>query len=634
MKSKTNILWALLAGAVMCSGCSNKLEEENMVGTVPINFSAKIQTPSTRVVDNAFESGDKVGLYATIAGVPLSGNRYVENQSLTATGANSLVADELIYYPVGNANIDVVAYYPYSSTALAEESAALAVSTKADQRDAEDYYLSDFLVARKDNVAPSNAPVELAFNHKFSRIRFTFVPSEDVDAETLCNASPDLYLSNVCTTASFDLGNDEVTNQGNAQLMTAGGSWSVSDDGNLEGKELIVLPQAFSAEQNKIMFKYDGRVYECDFPTISGNEGSTSVGYSYEVKINIELEDSYVLTGATVSIEDWTESDEDLSTGKNENSSSLYLPLLDFSESNIYRIYSGGIAIADICKEYLNSETLAAEAIVAYPVVNDVPNFAEGTVLQLPEAQGAICGGTLVWDKDNNSFTYTEGTSSGIEQISFDKDAALCVGECDEPIKIDVVAYMLVDARLQVLEEYPVVKVGTQYWMRENLATTYYNDGTAIELRTSAGGSAGYAYDEDSDCYFYNGEAVLTGKLNPKDWQIPTSTDWERLKTYVGGSAAMLKTGTWEAFTTGTEVKAATNETMFSILPTGVWNYTDGAVKNSQKLCSFWTATEETLSAIGFISNSNVFEDAITNDEGVYRAYSVRCLATWSSVAE
>lgn len=55
------------------------------------------------------------------------------------------------------------------------------------------------------------------------------------------------------------------------------------------------------------------------------------------------------------------------------------------------------------------------------------------------------------------------------------------------------------------------------------------------------GQGGGYFKQDNFDAHFYNGEAVLTGKLAPADWKIPTENDWNRLIEYIGGSASTLK---------------------------------------------------------------------------------------------
>lgn len=129
---------------------------------------------------------------------------------------------------------------------------------------------------------------------------------------------------------------------------------------------------------------------------------------------------------------------------------------------------------------------------------------------------------------------------------------------------------------------YDTVVIGTQVWMKENLKTTKYNDGTPIPLVTdnAAWGaltSPGYCwYNNDEFIYkntygaLYNWHAVNTGKLCPSGWHVATDADWNTLTTYLGGqdvAGGKLKaTGTthWENDNVG-----ATNETGFTALPGG-----------------------------------------------------------------
>ena len=72
---------------------------------------------------------------------------------------------------------------------------------------------------------------------------------------------------------------------------------------------------------------------------------------------------------------------------------------------------------------------------------------------------------------------------------------------------------------------YPVVQIGSQVWMEENLATTTFNDGTKIPRVTDNSTwinltTPAYCwFSDDSVSYritygaFYNGYAVNTGKL-------------------------------------------------------------------------------------------------------------------------
>jgi uncharacterized protein (TIGR02145 family) len=129
---------------------------------------------------------------------------------------------------------------------------------------------------------------------------------------------------------------------------------------------------------------------------------------------------------------------------------------------------------------------------------------------------------------------------------------------------------------------YPVVEIGTQIWMAENLKTTKYNDGTMIPYVSDANtwialSSPGFCwYMEDSTSFkniygaLYNWYAVNNSKLCPAGWHVPNYTEWSLLATYLGGinvaGGEMKETGTthWASPNTG-----ATNLSGFTGLPGG-----------------------------------------------------------------
>jgi uncharacterized protein (TIGR02145 family) len=92
---------------------------------------------------------------------------------------------------------------------------------------------------------------------------------------------------------------------------------------------------------------------------------------------------------------------------------------------------------------------------------------------------------------------------------------------------------------------YPIVKIGQQWWMAENLKTTKYKDGTSILNITSESGwyglrtSAAYCWLYDNIKYksthgaLYNWNAVNTGKLCPAGWHVPSYYEWNTLTNYL-----------------------------------------------------------------------------------------------------
>jgi uncharacterized protein (TIGR02145 family) len=83
---------------------------------------------------------------------------------------------------------------------------------------------------------------------------------------------------------------------------------------------------------------------------------------------------------------------------------------------------------------------------------------------------------------------------------------------------------------------YGTTLIGFQCWMKENLKTTAYRDGTPVQ-------STGYFWYEDKiawkDSYgaLYNYQAVTSAKgLCPEGWHIPSAEEWKVLTDYLGGA--------------------------------------------------------------------------------------------------
>lgn len=139
---------------------------------------------------------------------------------------------------------------------------------------------------------------------------------------------------------------------------------------------------------------------------------------------------------------------------------------------------------------------------------------------------------------------------------------------------------------------YPVVQVGEQIWMGENLRTTKLNDGIEIPNVTKnaewgALTTPGYCWmnNEASNKSpyggLYNWYAVNTGKLAPKGWHVPTDKELDDFVRNFGGSPSMVYkiqvTGNEYRKTDAFNAANATNETGFSLVPGGMRNGANNA---------------------------------------------------------
>lgn len=93
---------------------------------------------------------------------------------------------------------------------------------------------------------------------------------------------------------------------------------------------------------------------------------------------------------------------------------------------------------------------------------------------------------------------------------------------------------------------YKTVVIGTQTWFAENLKTTKFKDGKAIQVVTIPAKWQGLTtpaccwYNNDvtnKNPYgaLYNWYAVSSQKLCPNGWHVPTEEDWNLLADFYGG---------------------------------------------------------------------------------------------------
>ena len=185
---------------------------------------------------------------------------------------------------------------------------------------------------------------------------------------------------------------------------------------------------------------------------------------------------------------------------------------------------------------------------------------------------------------------------------------------------------------------YTSVKIDNQTWMKENLKTTKYNDGTAIPLVTNevswgALSTPAYCwYDNDAATNkinfgaIYNWYTVNTGKLCPTGWHVPSDAEWTTLTTYLGGESVagekLKVTGTsnWESPNTG-----ATNSSGFNGLPGGGrnWNGTFVSVGNRGY---FYSSSEYSATSGWYRYLSNLDGKVYRVNGNKQDGFSVRCL--------
>lgn len=143
------------------------------------NISGMNEQPSSRAVDSAWGTDDRIGV--TVA-ENLSGNdvdNYV-NMQYRSEGGNAFRAvnegstDNNIYLK-GDGTYTLSAYYPYTgeNKSLPGAEGVLAVNTKDEFQTADKQPQIDFLFAETEGIR-KGSPVEFTFGHKMTKVVFKF----------------------------------------------------------------------------------------------------------------------------------------------------------------------------------------------------------------------------------------------------------------------------------------------------------------------------------------------------------------------------------------------------------------------------------------------------------------------------
>lgn len=185
---------------------------------------------------------------------------------------------------------------------------------------------------------------------------------------------------------------------------------------------------------------------------------------------------------------------------------------------------------------------------------------------------------------------------------------------------------------------YDTVQIGSQCWMKTNLRTATYRDGTPIPNQTELSFWADFDNRDGAWCHYdndpahdpdwgklYNGFA-LSSKLCPSGWRVPSGPDFSVLLAHAGehpaaGAALTATDGSWTS--------GATDAFGFSALPSGrrgiTGEFEDGQ-GTAMPSADFWTTSP---TGNGDLDNSVVWIDPfgiIGGGARHHQGLSVRCV--------
>lgn len=173
---------------------------------------------------------------------------------------------------------------------------------------------------------------------------------------------------------------------------------------------------------------------------------------------------------------------------------------IDFTKYPVYDVIDevSGEPVARVAREYLYKYDNAKDVCLVdsvYTVVYAAFKDADRTVIDYSKGMVLETGGEVSW---NENITIN---SAGYEMIShyvggertgmpskvyiprgstYPRFEELSPADKANKVSVEIVPMILEDKRGDKVDTYPVVKIATQYWLKENLRALRYPDGTLI----------------------------------------------------------------------------------------------------------------------------------------------------------
>ena len=171
---------------------------------------------------------------------------------------------------------------------------------------------------------------------------------------------------------------------------------------------------------------------------------------------------------------------------------------------------------------------------------------------------------------------------------------------------------------------YPIIQIGEQIWMAENLKVTRDKKGNSIDFAFPAN----QILNGNIFGLLYLGETAYNQDICPEGWHVPSFSEWNQLIFYLGGN----QTAGGNLKVSGTEYwdwpnSGATNESGFSALPSGYLE--SNTYSNTTSGAKFWSSS---LNSFLSLWSYQLFHNSTSISASTYSCYdndcyhSVRCL--------
>ena len=213
--------------AAMCACSSGKGDDDPITPPTPPGPEERLpirisSAPETRATDNAFETGDRIGVFVvnrsadgSAAPLKTSGN-YIDNTMYSLYG--TWTAAETEYWKDNTTHADFYMYYPYTNTITNVE--AMPWSVKTDQSTENGYKASELLLGKTLDVAPGEDAVNIRARHMMAQVVVTLTAGNGFLPSDISNGDISVRINNMKTQATANIATGNVSATGDATDIT------------------------------------------------------------------------------------------------------------------------------------------------------------------------------------------------------------------------------------------------------------------------------------------------------------------------------------------------------------------------------------------------------------------------------
>lgn len=248
MNNKFKLLSICLMTAILPACKQSAITPDVVDKRIPIRISTSI----SKVVNDSFETGDKIGLYVVnasqseecniwTAGTLLDSGNHLDNVCYTYNGGWQ--SDVEHFWKDAYTKADFYCYYPY--TPAINKTSEIHFETAKDQSTRESFKSCEILWGKTELASPSEEYVALHTSHRMSQLLIKVLPGKGFTEKTLAQSLTKVTVNNIMTDAVLNLESGELQGKGTAADISPwkdGSTYrAMVSPQTIEGKQLVSL---------------------------------------------------------------------------------------------------------------------------------------------------------------------------------------------------------------------------------------------------------------------------------------------------------------------------------------------------------------------------------------------------------